>query len=291
MHAAEQVEASKAQGKAEPVVNAASEEPRNFSLFPKLPIEVRLKIWGHASSVTRNVDVWAASLGIELKRSLKHKQPIYFYSSLPPPAVLHVNSESRSEGLKHYALDFDTALMTTAYAADFTISIPGMIYFNWNHDRLCLLHPFGVEGKPWPLPRQWADLHTKCLEKGLRYLAINIAHDCRSHSAASCTNRNRFLKHFPRKSNLEEVVLFICRQLADRDSLKVKRLKVKRLKVKRLEFEDLDSKEQSEWMKYAKIVLAEKLLKGHIEKNGEISGGGTPLIRTCKIILEPDMME
>ena len=235
MPATKKVKKSKAKSEAEPVVDAASEEPRTFTCFPKLPVELRLKIWGYASSVTRNVDIWARSLDIEIRYSFQ--RTLYFYSSLPPPAVLHVNSESRCESLKYYDLDFGTYFtFKHADSAPFTISSPCRVYFNWNTDRLCLVNLSELENKRAvrEVSSQLTDYHRVCQERGLRYFAINIAHS----SLPSFVEEGRieaktFLKHIPRELNLEEVVLFECHQLVDSDSLK----------ITRLEFEDLDSEE------------------------------------------------
>lgn len=100
MLATKKVKNSKAKSDPESVVDAASEESRTFSFSPKLPVELRAKIWGYACSITRNVDIWARSLDVQLRYS--YERPLFFYSSLPPPSVLQVNSESRSESLKYY---------------------------------------------------------------------------------------------------------------------------------------------------------------------------------------------
>jgi 2EXR family len=82
------------------------DEP-TFTLFPKLPIDLRIKIWRNASSVTRNVDLWIETYSLDdFNDSL---DDIYYWcSSCAVPAVLHANQESRTEGLKHYTLDFGT---------------------------------------------------------------------------------------------------------------------------------------------------------------------------------------
>lgn len=131
MPATKKVKKSKTKSEAEPAVDAASEEPRTFTLFPKLPVELRDKIWGYACSVTRNVDIWIRSLDMQLGYFYERLLYFYFYSSLPPPSVLHVNSESRSESLKYYDLDFGTTLtIRNRNNAPFTISSPSRVYFN-----------------------------------------------------------------------------------------------------------------------------------------------------------------
>jgi hypothetical protein len=283
MPATKKVKKSKAKSDAEPVVDAASEEPRTFSLFPKLPVELRVKIWGYACSVTRNVDIWTRSLDIE--QGCFYQRAIYFHSSLPPPAVLHVNSESRSESLKYYDLDFGAKLtISNTHSVPFTISSPNRVYFNWTTDRLCLVNPseLGNRNMLRKFSSQLADYHRECQKKGLRYFAINIAN---STLSSFCPQQRRieeasFLKHIPRKSNLEEVILFQSSGLADSGYLK----------INRLELEDMGSEEQGERMKYATRAL-KKSLKKDLEKKGDISGEGAPLIRTCEVNFETDLME
>jgi hypothetical protein len=278
MPATKKVEKSNAKSDAEPVVDAASEEPRTFSLFPKLPVELRIKIWGYACSVTRNVDIWARSLDNQLQLRYFYERPFYFYSSLPPPSVLHVNSESRSESLKYYDLDFGTNLtIRNRNSTPFTISSPSRVYFNWNTDRLCLINPSELvdRGMVRRVSSQSADYYRDCQKKGLRHFAINIGSQSPFLSEQRRIKDSTFLDHIPRNSKLEEVVLFESSSLVASDYFK----------INRLELEDMGSEEQGERMRYAKRAL-KKSLKKDLEKKGDASGGGTPLIRTCKVNFE-----
>jgi hypothetical protein len=274
MPATKKVKKSKAKSEAEPVVDAASEKSKTFTCFPKVPVELRLKIWGYASSVNRNVDIWVRSLDTKLIKP--YERPLYFYTSLPPPAVLHVNSESRSESLKYYDLDFGTNItIKHTHSVPFTISIPSRIYFNWNTDRLCLVNPSELENKSIArvVSSQLANYHTVCQKKGLRYFAINIAHSTLPLFMPQRAIKNSaFLKLIPLESNLVEVVLFESSELADSKSLK----------INRLELEELDSKEQGRRMNNTKRAV-EKVIKKYLEETGEISGRGTPFIRICKV--------
>lgn len=70
---------------------------RSFHLFPKLPIELRLRIWGFASPARV----------IELRswgdRNRNIYVPIKFSAARHQfPVILHVNQESRQEGLRMY---------------------------------------------------------------------------------------------------------------------------------------------------------------------------------------------
>ncbi|RDW77141.1 hypothetical protein BP6252_05194 [Coleophoma cylindrospora] len=88
---------------------------QNFSLFPDLPLELRLKIWRHTFHVNRIV---AISIVLGGGRFSGWK------SLDKPPVVLWVNSEAREEALKHYKLSFGTPLR------------PASIYFNPRIDTL-----------------------------------------------------------------------------------------------------------------------------------------------------------
>lgn len=65
-----------------------------FTLFHKLPIELRLKIWKFAQPGPRNV-------------LIVYDSPYSATSKEPPPALLAVNREARQVALKSYRLLFD----------------------------------------------------------------------------------------------------------------------------------------------------------------------------------------
>lgn len=92
--------------------------PRNkeactdFQLFPSLPTEIRLKVWTIALSVPRVVEIipnppevyWhPANFGLAGPVPAKS-----WTSSCPPPSLLHVNREARSEALDTYKPYFTT---------------------------------------------------------------------------------------------------------------------------------------------------------------------------------------
>jgi hypothetical protein len=90
-----------------------------FTLFPTLPIELRLKIWRFTLPGPRNVGIKIRfkdnGFGGWMSRP----------STPPPPTALQICHESRAEALKTYILSFGT----TAY--------PPTIYFNYEIDTLC----------------------------------------------------------------------------------------------------------------------------------------------------------
>jgi hypothetical protein len=73
-----------------------------FRLFPILPKELRLQIWGIALSAPRIVNI-ICDESIEIPSFAKS-----FTSSDPPPALLHVCRESRSEAFEIYKPLFQT---------------------------------------------------------------------------------------------------------------------------------------------------------------------------------------
>jgi hypothetical protein len=71
-----------------------------FTLFPKLPIELRFKIWEESIPESRVVEVHVSEF------KFKSKASCTFASTTPVPIILHVNHESRQLGFKRYTLHF-----------------------------------------------------------------------------------------------------------------------------------------------------------------------------------------
>jgi hypothetical protein len=146
-----------------------------LTLFPKLPIEIRLKIWKIMCYIQRNVDITTEHFIISDNENSTTDYPYFYKSSCPSPAVLHVSQESRSEGLKHYQLDF-----TVKYEICFdqtqpaTVTTKPKIYFNWKVDRLCIVDPTRLEGVE---NSEWQDraqrLGRLCRKRRLQYLGYN----------------------------------------------------------------------------------------------------------------------
>jgi hypothetical protein len=112
----------------------------------------------------------------ELKDSITDY--LYFYkSSCPPPAILHVSQESRSEGLKYYKLDFAVQHKVRCKALPVTVTIPPTIYFNWMIDRLCIVDPSRVatvDSTGAGMTKKQAEhLGLLCEKRELRYLGYN----------------------------------------------------------------------------------------------------------------------
>jgi hypothetical protein len=147
-----------------------------FTLFPKLPIEIRLKIWKTICYTQRNVDITTGHFSVS-EDEKSTKVCLFFYrSSCPAPAVLHVSRESRSEGLKHYELDF--AVNHEVYyrrTSPFFVIMPPQIYFNWKVDKLCIVNPSLLEvvNCRRTVEENAEHLGLLCNRKKLQYMAYN----------------------------------------------------------------------------------------------------------------------
>ncbi|KAH9222722.1 hypothetical protein DL95DRAFT_454213 [Leptodontidium sp. 2 PMI_412] len=77
----------------DPEIKQTEAENRTFTLFPKLPIELRFKIWKDAQPCGRVVDI-----------IFKQSAPDDSFTMAAQPVLLSVNQESRSETLKIFKL-------------------------------------------------------------------------------------------------------------------------------------------------------------------------------------------
>ncbi|KUJ09152.1 uncharacterized protein LY89DRAFT_724660 [Mollisia scopiformis] len=102
---------------------ASLTRPVEFARFPKLPPELKLKIWKHAAREGRVIEVYTRRIRGKPKKS---------WTDSVTPAVLHVCHDSRKEALKHYQL-----LEVSSqhyYAEDGTESDAGEAGENWIWD-------------------------------------------------------------------------------------------------------------------------------------------------------------
>ncbi|CZR62523.1 uncharacterized protein PAC_12420 [Phialocephala subalpina] len=72
--------------------------PTTFYPFPRLPNELKNKIWGYAVSEPRYVRVYDFTGGSHLLR-----QNPRIDGQHPVPPILHVNHQAREEGLRYYS--------------------------------------------------------------------------------------------------------------------------------------------------------------------------------------------
>jgi hypothetical protein len=97
--------------------------PPGFTLFPDLPLELRLKIWSFITPGPRIVSIkykglsfYSIGKGFSAAAGWRSPDPV--------PIVLHICRESRTEALKSYQLAFGSYLH------------PGRIYFDFSKDTL-----------------------------------------------------------------------------------------------------------------------------------------------------------
>ena len=96
-----------------------------FTLFPKLPPELRLKICKLALSKSRVIMIRTIYCKYWTRKGLKAQHPHHCRDKgLAPPHLLHVNRECREIALEHYNLAF----------ADY---FHNPVYFDFSRDILC----------------------------------------------------------------------------------------------------------------------------------------------------------
>jgi hypothetical protein len=96
-----------------------------FTLFPKLPPELRLKICKLALSKSRVIMIRTIYCKYWTRKGLKAQHPHHCRDkSLAPPHLLHVNRECREVAVEHYNLAF----------ADY---LHNPVYFDFSRDILC----------------------------------------------------------------------------------------------------------------------------------------------------------
>jgi 2EXR family len=157
-------------------------------------------IWKYTCFHQRNIDITASYLPDQLWDiwDESYFDDVFYYLSLcSPPAVLHVNKESRSEGLKWYSLDFGTK----PTSSDPIYASPDHIYINWQVDRICVLN--------WGRLRQWhgdasQNFRERCTRNKLHFLACNLSEGLRYE---------RIEEIIPRGLELEELALFSSRKM------------------------------------------------------------------------------
>ncbi|KAH7379840.1 hypothetical protein BKA64DRAFT_749993 [Cadophora sp. MPI-SDFR-AT-0126] len=194
----------------------------NFILFPKLPTEMRLKVWKIVANETRNIDIWVRNLYITpVDGGQSFWAPYYLYTGAKVPAVLHTSHESRVEGLKHYTLDFGTQFRYPRSYHNYSypaveVRFQPQIYINWEVDRLCLMRPedfqeyITTDGNESKETKRIETFVEKCTSTKLRRLAVNVINpdiDLWSFDSATM-DFPYFTDLVPRGGHIEELVLF-----------------------------------------------------------------------------------
>ncbi|KAF4634438.1 hypothetical protein G7Y89_g3669 [Cudoniella acicularis] len=176
---------------------------RTFTCFPKLPLEVRLMIWGQVANLPRNLDVWSKVIGHaswqwEARGPASDIELFKFVSTQPIPAILLVNKESYAIGKKYYRRSFGHYYDINNM--DIKITTPGTILRNFNADRIC---PMGRYGSDAHLEMWCSDAPPSC--------AVNIyVKPSRSHLPGPIE------KIFGWANEIhEEILLYHCREEFD----------------------------------------------------------------------------
>lgn len=109
--------------------------PTKFTVFPKLPPELRNKVWYHAANQEgRIIDIWTDFKRCEIENTTFYTQSYECeLSTRPPPPIFRVCTESRNEALKHYDLEFATSMTLPGGIA---VNIPARMYINYASDTL-----------------------------------------------------------------------------------------------------------------------------------------------------------
>lgn len=115
------------------------EEEASFPQFARLPPELRIKIW--ALSIQPRTVISCClhrpdeDVDGQLLQARKDELQGKSTREYAVPALLHVNREARSEGLRHYELTFGWCI--SKMLSDTPTSAPPRTYFNYDLD--CLL--------------------------------------------------------------------------------------------------------------------------------------------------------
>ncbi len=119
-----------------------------FTLFPKLPTELRLKIWKEACLFEEIIDVHTvfkeriSSQPVGRRRdNLINLLFTYSSRSCPPPTVLHISQESCEVGLDHFSSHLYTKSNILLGSEFVSFTALARIYVNPEIDILCIL-PF-----------------------------------------------------------------------------------------------------------------------------------------------------
>lgn len=117
-----------------------TEEDVSFPQFALLPPELRIKIWGLAvrprivvGCCLHRADEDEDGTALQARRDELERRSTEDYAV---PALLHVNHEARTEGLRHYELTFGWRI--SKLLSDTPTSAPPSTYFNFDLDCLFL---------------------------------------------------------------------------------------------------------------------------------------------------------
>jgi hypothetical protein len=120
-----------------------------FTLFPKLPIELRIKIWKMACLVPRVIDLRWCDVDEYSGRIFSSSETHYpgeIRSHCSPPSLLYVSSEARCSALQHYTIGFGTSNKCKFGTSTIEDAIPTHVWVNRGCDDICVLKHFDENG-------------------------------------------------------------------------------------------------------------------------------------------------
>jgi hypothetical protein len=123
-------------------------EARTFTLFPKLPKELRIAIWEETANLPRNLDVWCSYTGEGVYQSdtaIVLYNKFEFTTRQPIPGVLLANKESREAAQKYFEMSFGVEIPVWEEVDDddeeAKVVLPPRILRNVQADRICPMGP------------------------------------------------------------------------------------------------------------------------------------------------------
>ncbi|KAL2065678.1 hypothetical protein VTL71DRAFT_3348 [Oculimacula yallundae] len=189
--------------------NSAS---REFVLFPKLPLEIRLLIWESVCLQPRFIDLWTFRSEMEMLAIVSHEEggdPVfYYYTHTGPPAILHISQEARQVGLCHYHYEFGTHAEVSISGPSrgiMSISTPPRIYVNWACDIISPIQQ--AQGEVPDLPDIIASKY-----HNIHRFAVDEAHVRRLSTTFKPSWLKDLLCPAPEESStsLREIVIYYC---------------------------------------------------------------------------------
>ncbi|KAG4444211.1 hypothetical protein IFR05_000308 [Cadophora sp. M221] len=205
---------------------STGEQHRTFTCFPKLPVEIRFKIWKLVAPEPRNIDVGVPSYDNRFFGGAwanNSNRPHYHTAEVRKvPQILHVNHESRSLTLESYTLEF--GIHVSGLSQQVHLSFSGRIYVNWQRDMIC---PIAVNEFKDSWKAQIFE-HPQ-----IRNLALNVRellNPLKELRSDGCLNIHSLLG----MPKLEEVIFYYSDPAPQRAGV------VNVPRALRLEFEDLD---------------------------------------------------
>lgn len=133
---------------------------------------------GIAAFLPRDVNIWVQAFGalIYATDNEDRSEVFRYITTQAPPAMLHVNKESREIGLKYYCLAFDSAYSIPG-RYDLRMTTPSKIFVNLRYDRICLFANFGLLSFPRlldPRPAEHKEQNVQQHTNNPLRIAINV---------------------------------------------------------------------------------------------------------------------